>query len=132
MDILYTAIFLTNPNKLLAQFSPKHEKVFAHHSTIAFEPKSLDGIEVGKYWNIKILGRASDEKGDALLVENLKSKNKYPHITLSCKESVDPFYSNELLEKAVTTGTVEYFQAPFFVEGIEGYSDHQNMIITEI
>lgn len=132
MDIWYTAIFITDPQKLLAQFPPKHEKIFAHHSTIAFEPKSLDGIEMGRRWDIKILGRASDEKGDALFVENPKSKNKYPHITLSCERDVGPIYSNELLERAVTTGAIEYFQKPFFIiEGVEGYGDHKGAVITK-
>ncbi len=129
MDIHYTALFITKSDELLISFPPKHKHVFAHHSTIAFEPQNLDGIEMGKEWNIKILGRTTDEKGDALLVENPKSQNKYPHITLSCKEGVDSVYSNELLEKATKAGTIEYFKKPFFVEAIEGYSDHEGKIV---
>lgn len=132
MDIWYTALFVKEPNNLVQLFPPKHEKVFAHHSTIVFEPQSLNGIEIGKLWNIKILGRATDENGDTLLVENLKSKNKYPHITLSCKKGVDPFYSNELLERAVKDGTIEYFKEPFFVETIEGYGDHEGKVIINL
>jgi len=124
MDIWYTGLFINDPDKLTQLFSPKHERVFAHHSTIAFEPNSLDGLELGKYWNIKIIGRAIDEKGDALLVENPKSKNKHPHITISCRKDIGPIYSNELLEKAIKNGTIIYFDNPFFIDAIEGYADH--------
>jgi len=130
-NIWYTALFVVEPDKLTKLFPPRHREVFAHHSTIEFEPKNLEGIEIGKRWNVKILGRASDEKGDALLVENPKSKNKYPHITLSCKGGTNPFYSNELLENADKSGTIEYFKAPYFVETIEGYGTRDGKIILD-
>ena len=82
-NIWYSAWFVTDPEKLKKDFPPKHAKVFAHHSTIAFKPESDAGLEVGKQVTIKVLGRASDDKDDALLVENPKSKNEFPHITLS-------------------------------------------------
>lgn len=128
-DVWYTALFVTEPAKLLERFPPKHKNVFGHHSTIAFKPKSLDGIEVGKRWNVKILGRASDDKGDALLVENQKSRNKYPHITLSCAEGVGPIYSNELLERADKDGTIEYLEEPMFIEAVEGYETHEGKVV---
>ncbi len=125
-QILYTAEFVKNPEELLKKFSPKHKKVFGHHSTIAFKPVNLNGIEVGKESLIKIIARVFDERGDALLVENPKSQNKYPHITLSCAEGVSPVYSNELIEKTVTSGKLEYFDTPDEVEVVEGYSDGKN------
>jgi len=130
MNIWYTAIFIKEPEKLTRQFLPKHEKVFAHHVTIEFKPETLDGIEVGKDWKIEIIGRATDEKGDALLVKGSKSKNKYPHITLSCASGVNPFYSNELIERAVQEKTVDYFKEPFFIEGVEGYADLKGQVFT--
>ncbi|MDD5152580.1 MAG: hypothetical protein PHS95_01075 [Candidatus Pacebacteria bacterium] len=128
-DILYTALFVVDPEKLISKFAPKHSKVFAHHSTIEFKPASLKGIEVGKLVKIKIIGRAFDENGDALLVENAKSKNKYPHITISCAENIPPTYSNELLEKASKNGTLEMLKEPFFVEATEGYSDSAGNVV---
>lgn len=79
---------------------------------------------------MKIIGRAQDEKGDALLVENKKSSNAHPHITLSCAEGVSPVYSNELIEKAIATNTVEYFQEPVGIDVIEGYSDGKQDIVS--
>ena len=128
-NIVYTAEFVVDKENLIKKFVPKHEIVFGHHSTIAFKPGSLNGIEVGKKSLMKIIGRAFDEKGDALLVENLKSNNEYPHITLSCINGVSPVYSNELFKKAVENGTVEYFENPDEIEVVEGYSDGKQDII---
>lgn len=131
MDIWYTALFVADPKELTRMFPPIHEVVFAHHSTIQFEPESLEGIHIGEKWNLEILGRAKDDKGDALLVKNPKSKNKFPHITLSCKKGVDPIYSNELLEKALLEGKLEHFNPSFFIEAWEGYGDHDNKIFVK-
>lgn len=121
-NIWYTALYVIDPQKLIKEFKPIHSKVFAHHSTIAFKPETLDGIELGKTQKLKIIGRAFDDKGDALLVENLKSKNKFPHITLSCAEGIDPVYSNELLEKAYKNKTIKNI-TPYYIDVIEGYEN---------
>lgn len=128
--IIYTALFVDDSNELVSLFPPKHQKVFAHHVTIAFRPFSLEGIEVGKKFRIKIIGRASDEKGDALLVEKYKTLNTHPHITLSCADGVAPSYSKELLEKAFENGSVEIFATPYEVSVTEGFFDGNSDIIT--
>ena len=107
--IHYSALYANSPSELLKQFPPIHKNIYGHHSTITFMPENIDGLEVGKKVVIKILGRATDDKGDVLLVENSKSKNKYPHITVSCSGGVRPEYSNELLEKSHKDGTIEIF-----------------------
>lgn len=122
MKGVYTALFVADTESIKSQFPPKHPRVFLHHSTIEFQPFNLDDVNVGEHTKIKILGRAYDEKGDALLVENPKTKNKYPHITVSCADGVSPVYSNELLEKAVASGSIEIFETPFEIDVIEGYS----------
>ena len=98
IKIIYTALFVDDIPALLKKFPPKHSKIFGHHSTISVRPASLEGIEVGERSRIKIIGRVFDEKGDALLVENPKSGNKYPHITLSCAKEIAPTYSGQLIE----------------------------------
>ncbi len=75
MKGVYTALFVADIEKIKSQFPPKHAKVFAHHSTIEFQPFNLNDINIGEESKIKIIGRAYDEKGDALLVENTKTKN---------------------------------------------------------
>lgn len=119
-SIKYTALFVKDTADLLKRFPPKHQKVFSHHSTIEFKPENLDGIEIGKEYSIKIIGRAWDEFGDDLLVENIKSKNKYPHITISRGENAPLLYSKILFEKAIASNTVEYFNNEE-VEVVEGY-----------
>lgn len=86
MKIIYTAFFIKNREDLLSKFKPKHIKVFAHHATIEWKPKSLDGIEVGRKVKLKVVGRVSDDKGDALIIERDKIKKPFPHVTLSCAE----------------------------------------------
>ncbi len=127
--IKFTGLFVKNIEDLLKRFPPKHEKIFGHHSTIEFEPSSLDGVEIGKEHSIKIIGRAYDEFGDDLLVENTKSKNKYPHITISRKEGAPPLYSKTLFEKAISSNTIEYFEDKE-VKVVEGYSNGE-VCITE-
>ena len=131
-QIMYSGLFVTNIDELVSLFPPKHGKVFAHHTTTEFMPKSNEGIEIGKEQKLKIIGRASNEKGDALLVENPKSKNKYPHITLSCAEGVSPVYSNQLFEEAAQNGTIEYFPEPVFIDVIEGYENgNRKAVVTD-
>jgi len=130
-EIKFTALFVKDIEGLLKRFPPKHKKIFGHHSTIEYEPNNLGGIGIGKEYNIKIIGRAYDEFGDDLLVENLKSKNKYPHITLSRGENAPPLYSKILFEKAIVSNDIEYFNNEK-VEVIEGYSDGNNYITEKI
>lgn len=118
--IKFTALFVRDVEGLLNRFPPKHEKVFGHHSTIEFEPRSLDDIEVGKEYSVKIIARAYDEFGDDLLVENPKSKNKYPHITLSRSKDAPRLYSATLFEKAILVNNIEYFDDEK-VQVVEGY-----------
>lgn len=125
----YSGLFIVNKDELLRLFPPKHKKIFAHHSTIEFKPRNINNIAVGKKYEIKILGRATDNKGDALLVENPKSKNKYPHITVSCAEGIPPMYSNELLERAAQNDSIIYFDKPVSISVIEGYVDNSNKLI---
>jgi len=127
--VYYTALFVLDPQTLIKNFLPKHQNVYAHHSTIAFRPENLEGIEPGRKHKIKILGRTSDEKGDALLVENPKSKNEFPHITLSCASDVGPIYSNELLKQAVENKTIEYFRQDVFVDVVEGYETTDGEVV---
>ncbi len=126
--VKFTALFVKDIQALLKRFPPKHQKIFGHHSTIEFEPESLIGIEVGKEYSMKIIGRAFDEFGDDLLVGNIKSKNTYPHITLSRGENAPPLYSKILFDKAVASNAIEYFNNEQ-VEVIEGYSDGESDIL---
>src|SRR3989338_6770027 len=104
-----TALFVKDVESLLKRFPPKHGKVLGNHSTIEFNPSNLNGIEIGKESKIKIIGRAYDEYGDDLLVESPKSKNKYPHITISRGEGAPSLYSQILFNKATMENNIKYF-----------------------
>lgn len=130
-EIRFTALFVKDIHSLLDRFLPKHEKVFGDHSTIEFKPENLNGIEIGKESIIRVVGRAYDEFGDDLLVENSRSKNVYPHITLSRAENAPKLYSKVLFEKAIKSGSIEYFTNEEVLV-IEGYSDGENIFTKEI
>lgn len=119
---MYTAYFVKDVESLLKRFPPKHGKVFGEHCTIEFNPSNLDGVEIGKNTKIKIIGRAYDEYGDDLLIENPKSKNKYPHITLSRAGDAPRLYSQILFAKDNTENNMEYFENEY-VEVVEGYCE---------
>lgn len=125
---MYTALFVKDKEDLLKRFPPKHEKVFGDHSTIEFNPNNLDGIEIGKESKIKIIGRAHDEYGDDLLVENPKSKNKYPHITISRRDDAPRLYSQILFSRDAKENHIEYFDNET-VEVVEGYNESNRIIV---
>lgn len=129
-EIEYIALFVDSPERLLKMFPARHQKVFAHHSTNWYKPASIEGLEIGKKSALKIIGQAYDQKGFTLLVENTKSKNKFPHITISCSEDTAPVYSNELLESAAKDGSLEMLEEPLFIEVTEGYVDINKNLVT--
>lgn len=96
--IIYHGLFVDNVDSLKSKYAPVHPNEFYHHSTTEFSPKNSDNIELGKKSELRITGRLTTNKVDILLVENPKSKNANPHITLSTAEGVKPFESNKEIE----------------------------------
>ena len=130
-QVVYTGLFVTNQQELLSKFPPKHEKIFAHHMTIEFMPTNTSDLDIGKPQQLKILGRVSDDQGDALLVENTRSKQMYPHITLSCKEGISASYSNQLLQNAVRSKSIEYFPEPIYIDVVEGFENGNKKVVVD-
>lgn len=100
-NIVYIANFVKNPKELKNKYKPVHENEFYHHSTVEFKPKiTIDEIkdEIGKEEKLEITGRLTTENVDVLIVKNPRSKNNYPHITLSTSnkngKKIPPFQSN--------------------------------------
>lgn len=119
MKIQYHALFVDDIYALQRLFSPVYSNIYYHHSTIEFAPKDASNIEVGKKIKLEIIGRITTDKVDALLVVNPKSKNKYPHITLSTAEGVKPFESNAAFEKYPQL--IKRFDTPVYINATEGY-----------
>lgn len=120
-NIMYHALFIDNPSKLKELFPPVHPNTYYHHSTIEFKPKDGSNIELGKKVKLEITGRITTDKVDALLVVNPKSKNKFPHITLSTAAGVSPVKSNEAFE--MHPDLIVRFASPIVVDATEGYFD---------
>ena len=118
-DTIYIAAMVTNPPALKKMFPQVHTNGYYHHSTIEFRPVMTETLlhNVGKAVNLKVRARVTTDKVDALVVENPGSTNKYPHITLSTAEGVQPFESNSEIEKAFKIGsidtTIESFTSDF-------------------
>ncbi|MFA6430626.1 MAG: hypothetical protein WC229_03135 [Candidatus Paceibacterota bacterium] len=79
-----------------------HNKIYYHHMTVAYKPddvvyKKYEGY-IGKRIELEIIGFCFDEKGQAAVVKTNLSENEAPHITLSCREDAEPFYSNTLVK----------------------------------
>ena len=92
--IKYHALFVNDSKSLMDLFPPIYDDIYYHHSTIQFEPQSIDNIEIGKVTKLNVIGHLTTSKVDVLLVENNKSTNQYPHITLSTTPSTPPAESN--------------------------------------
>ncbi len=122
----YLAIVLTEESHrlLLGAFPPLHEKVYAHHVTVAYKPTATIYKEyekdLGTPVSLTVYGYAHDEKGQAVVVRSdfLKG-NKLHHITISTK-GVAPVYSNVLLEDGF-----EEIAEPFVLNGTFEFVDYQ-------
>ena len=121
MEVYYTAYFINDTDSLLEIFNPIHKNVYADHCTINYKPKDLSNLNLGRKSKLKIVARVFNQKGDALLVEDLKSENKFPHITISCAESIPPMYSNQMLEEEFEKNNISYFEVPHYIDVTEGY-----------
>ena len=128
LNPVYSAKFLANDEeeRLRKLFPAVFPNTYYHHSTIEFKPKDISNLEFGSYTPTKIIGRITTDKVDALLIENPKSKNKYPHITLSTAEGVKPFESNAAFEN--NSDKIEYFDKPITVYTVEGIFNGQKDI----
>lgn len=127
-NVIYTGAFLSEEarQKILAAFPPRFKNVFAHHHTITFRPtaEELAQLSIGESFTLPIIGIAEDDKAQALVVESPFSSHKYPHITLSTAEGVEPVYSNELIERNGFTPLSE----PVMVDATLGFFDGKNVV----
>jgi hypothetical protein len=108
----YAAIFLHDNDKrrLLMWWrsstrEPLLPVIFADHVTLKFKPSKADieKLPVGEEALVQVLGFASDEKGQAVLVRpSVASHNRLPHITIATARGVSPVYSNDLLAEGYT------------------------------
>ena len=124
-NIIYSGIFF-NKNELLKKYDLVHENIYYHHSTIEFKPKNVSNLPIGEIMTLKIIGRLTTDKVDALLIENPLSKNEYPHITLSTANNVKPYESNN--EIRLNLDKIEKLNDQ--INGIVGYCDNKMNIIT--
>lgn len=98
-NVIYVGVFL-NPEqqaKLLEAVPARHAKVHADHVTLVFRPSphELEKYSLGAEVEFTVVGEVFDDKGQAVLVKGVDSKNLYPHITISTAPGIKPVYSNE-------------------------------------
>jgi len=108
---------LTQESKqLLESILPyKYEQTFGTHITIDWDvDSSIYSDLIGKKFKFKVDTLVFDENCEAIPADltntGLRSVNKNPHITWSCKKEINPYYSNYLLyvsEQNTSFGPVE-------------------------
>ena len=117
----YSAVVLTDDSKeiLLSKVTPLHPDVIAHHMTINLGELSPENKKfIGKEVKLRVINSASDDKVQAVGVEQIgeqpKSKNSFPHITISVNREAKgtPYMSNKLtnpvsIEPFELTGIVQ-------------------------
>ena len=108
----YTAIFLDEGSKrrLLMWWRtsvrlPLLPTLYGDHVTLRYKPakSDLERTPLGEHALVQVIGWASDEKGQAVLVRpSVTSANRYPHVTVACAKGIEPVYSNRLLAEGYT------------------------------
>lgn len=104
---VYAAVFLTpwSINKLLTVVRPRHPRVFAEHLTLGFGRHMEDAYPLGYPAMFTVTAVTEDERGQAVTgyldpyTDAYRSRQQFPHITISCAEGIKPFYSNDLLKQ---------------------------------
>lgn len=118
--ILYDGFFIDNIPALMNMFPKVYDKTYYHHMTTAFMPKQLTYPDMlGKKESLKIIGRITTDKVDALLLESDKTKNQFPHITLSTAPGIKPVESNNAFK--TEPDKIEYFDEPIYVDATYGF-----------
>lgn len=115
MKILYNCQLVLKPADLQNKYPSQLPIKYYHHSTNKFKPMNYDNRE-GLPLRLKIVGRITTDKVDALLVKNPNSMNEFPHITLATADGIKPFYSNIVLKEHPEL--VEWFDKEDFVDTI--------------
>jgi hypothetical protein len=107
---------------------PLHATRYCHHMTAMFKPTPdmVRAFPLRVNCTLRIVGWAADEKGQAVVVRpscaiDFATGQKHPHVTVACAEGVQPFYSNELIERS----HVSVIGAPV-LSGWTGWFDGKN------
>jgi len=97
---------------------PIHQKVYAHHTTLKYQPtqEELDSVQVDIPAKLEVTGWAADQDVQAVAVHiELPCANSIPHITIATSKGGRPVQSNALLQAGMTqvtgpilSGSVKY------------------------
>lgn len=96
--VIYTANVVLDPEGLEKKYPSELPNKYYHHSTNRFGAQPFDERE-GERLVLRIKGRLTTDRVDALVVDNPNSVNEIPHITLATAEGVKPFESNLELKR---------------------------------
>ena len=92
--LVYTGAFVNDTESLSKKYPSKLPNKEGSHMTVSFKPNALD-VTTGKKTSLKVVGRLTTDKVDVLILENDKSTNATPHITLATAKGVSPATSNQ-------------------------------------
>ncbi|KAF1326250.1 putative muts-related protein involved in mismatch repair, partial [Globisporangium splendens] len=106
-SLVYVGLFIAADEraKLLESCRPKHSNVFGEHVTLFYKPTKayVRHVAIGEEVAVRAVELVQDDQGQTIRVEfasqiSLKMRNKIPHVTISTRNNVGAYYSNELLE----------------------------------
>ncbi len=135
-QIIYTAYFVKDPQKLLSQIPSRitgtNVKTYAHHLTKEFRPKSgLKHINPGHQKTVYAFAQVVTDRTHCVLVKSFDesnlSINTYPHITIATVDGVEPRESNKAIAAAYASNEVEEIYPEIAIDVIEGYFDGKNV-----
>jgi hypothetical protein len=98
---------------LVAAVTPAHEKIHAHHVTLAFgvTADAADVLDlVGREINVVAFDAVNGDGVQAIRVklpDGIPCGNAHPHITVSTADGVPPVKSNELCATVPAADTLE-------------------------
>jgi len=90
-NVVYTGAFVSR-KEMDEKYPTSMPNRHAHHMTVSYRG-GLD-VQVGERTSLKVIGRLITDKIDALVLENDKSTNENPHITLGTANGVKPVEVN--------------------------------------
>lgn len=111
--VLYTALILDKAShsavqKWFEQVSGEAllDTVFAHHITIQFKPTEdqVSATDIGAEASVRVVGWASDDKAQVVVVSGLNVISGLPHVTVATAKGVAPAYSKQLIQKDFALG----------------------------
>ena len=136
-NILFTALFVNDINKLKKVYKPVHPNEHYNHIILMkknlFSKNYIDNFPIGKQKKIKIVGRYKSDRMDVLILEEGRlSQYKNPFIVLSLADNVSMEEVHPALYEAGKSTKIKMYKSPRYVNTTFGYMNGNNRPVTSL